>query len=210
MNKSDSIKNLSVALCKVSDEIKNPNNTANNPFFKSKYAPLDDILNLARPLLSKNGLSLIQSPITDSDKVGVSALLLHTSGEFIEFEPFYFTTKNTAQDAGSAITYARRYQVNAILGICGEDDDDGNHATGNKPEPKKEEKQKETEPPKTTPKNFFCKVCQKQITATSKSTPAQVAEKTKERTGEERCSDCFVKWQDAEKKKLNDIANGDA
>ena len=200
MNKSDGIKNLSIALCKVSDEIKNPNNTANNPFFKSKYAPLDDILNLARPLLSKNGLSLIQSPITDSDKVGVSALLLHTSGEFIEFEPFYFTTKNTAQDAGSAITYARRYQVNAILGICGEDDDDGNHATGNKPEPKKEEKPQ-------APKNFFCEDCQKQITATAKSTPAEVAQKTKDKTGKSMCSDCFKKWQAAELEKIKKAGN---
>lgn len=64
--------------------------------------------------------------------------------------------------------------------------------------------------PKETPKNFFCEECQKQITATAKSTPAQVAEKTKERTGKAICSDCFVKWQDNEKKKLTDIANGDA
>ncbi|HHV27942.1 MAG TPA: ERF family protein [Tissierellia bacterium] len=133
MNKSDSIKNLAAALAKFQGEVKNPANTADNPFFKSKYAPLQDVLNIVRPLLSRHGLSIIQIPQGDGANVSVSTLLLHESGEWIELEPLVLKAdKPTAQGAGSAITYARRYSLSAVLGISSEDDDDGNHATGNK------------------------------------------------------------------------------
>ncbi|UWG96822.1 ERF family protein [Dehalobacter sp. DCM] len=132
MNKSESIKNLAAALSKFQEEIKNPPNSADNPFFKSKYAPLNDVLNLVRPILTKNGLSVLQSPSGDGANIIVTTMLLHSSGEWIETEPLVLKAdKTTAQGAGSAITYARRYAISAVLGIASEDDDDGNHTTGN-------------------------------------------------------------------------------
>lgn len=140
MNKSESIQNLAAALAKFQEEIKNPANSADNPFFKSKYAPLNDVLNLVRPILTKHGLSVLQSPSGDGQNIIVTTLLLHSSGEWIETEPLVLKAdKPTAQGAGSAITYARRYAISAVLGISSEDDDDGNHATGND---KKEQKNK--------------------------------------------------------------------
>lgn len=131
MNKSESIKNIAIALSKFQAEVKNPANTANNPFFKSKYAPLSDILNDVRPILAKNGLSVIQTPGGDGVNVIVTTLLVHESGEWIESDPLVLKAdKATAQGAGSAITYARRYALSALLGISSEDDDDGNGATG--------------------------------------------------------------------------------
>ena len=130
MNKSEIIKELAIALSKFQGEVKNPANTASNPFFKSKYAPLNDVLNLVRPILSKNGLSVVQAPSGDGENIIVTTTLLHQSGESIEFQPLILKAdKATAQGAGSAITYARRYALSAILGISSEDDDDGNHAT---------------------------------------------------------------------------------
>ena len=127
MNKSESIKELASALAKFQGEIKNPSNTATNPFFKSKYAPLDTVLNTVRPILSKNGLSIIQAPSGDGELIIVSTTLLHSSGEWMEFPNLVLKAdKATAQGAGSAITYARRYALSAILGISSEDDDDGN------------------------------------------------------------------------------------
>ena len=138
MNKSESITKLAAALAKFQGEIKNPNNTAVNPFFKSKYAPLEEVLNTVRPILSKHGLSILQSPISSEGMVGVNTILLHESGEWIEFTPVMLNMdKPTAQGAGSAITYARRYAISAILGINSEDDDDGNNA---EPKGKVEEK----------------------------------------------------------------------
>src|SRR5690554_3738699 len=127
MRKSESIKNLAVALSKFQNEVKNPKNTADNPFYDSKYAPLQDVLNEVRPLLSKHGLSVIQSPSGDGQSVSITTLLLHESGEWIEFDPLVLKAqKITPQGAGSAITYGRRYALSAILGISSEDDDDGN------------------------------------------------------------------------------------
>ena len=130
MNKSESIKELATALAKFQEEVTNPKNTADNPFFKSKYAPLNDVLSLVRPILSKNGLSLLQSPSGDGERIVITTMLMHSSGEWIELDPLMLKAdKVTAQGAGSAITYGRRYAVSAILGISSEDDDDGNHAT---------------------------------------------------------------------------------
>jgi hypothetical protein len=130
MLKSESIKNISKALSDFLAEIKNPANTARNPFFNSKYAPLNDILNLVRPSLAKHGLSLIQGSAGDGSVVSITTLLMHESGEWIETEPLVLKAdKATAQGVGSAITYGRRYSLSAMLGISSEDDDDGNVAT---------------------------------------------------------------------------------
>lgn len=151
MNKSESIANLAAALAKFQGEVQNPKNTADNPFFKSKYAPLNDVLNLVRPLLTQHGLSLLQSPSGDGSNIVVSTILMHESGEWIEPEPLILKAdKATAQGAGSAITYARRYAVSAILGISSEDDDDGNHASDNKHQP--QQQPKPPQQPKPQPK----------------------------------------------------------
>jgi hypothetical protein len=129
VNKSESIKEIAAALSKFQAEIENPKNTADNPFFKSKYAPLNDILNLARPLLAKHGLSVLQSPSGDGERIVITTMLMHLSGEWIELDPLILKAdKITAQGAGSAITYGRRYALSALLGISSEDDDDGNGA----------------------------------------------------------------------------------
>lgn len=142
MKMSESVANIATALAKFQAEVKNPANTAANPFFKSKYAPLSDILNLVRPLLSKHGLSIVQMPSGDGENITVATLLLHESGEWIEACPLTLRAdKTTAQGAGSAITYGRRYAMSALLGISSEDDDDGDQAS--KEESKKETKQKQ-------------------------------------------------------------------
>ena len=146
MNKSESIKNIAMAMAKFQSEVKNPNSTATNPHFHNKYAPLNEILNDVRPLLTKHGLSIVQFPSGDGDKVSMATLLMHESGEWIESDPIVLKAdRPTAQGAGSGITYARRYSISAILGISSEDDDDGNGAvkqTKQKPAsaPKKQEK----------------------------------------------------------------------
>ena len=141
MNKSESIAKISKALAQFQGEVKNPANTETNPFFNSKYAPLSDILNAVRPLLSKYGLSVLQSPSGDGQNIAITTLIVHESGEWIESDPLTLKAeKATAQGAGSAITYARRYALSAMLGISSEDDNDGNAVIENsKPESEKNE-----------------------------------------------------------------------
>lgn len=148
MRMSEKVSLIAQALADFQKEVKNPANTAENPFFKSKYAPLNEILNDVRPLLAKQGLSIIQNTGGNGEVINVTTMLLHVSGEWYETCPLVLKPdKNTPQGAGSAITYARRYQLSAILGISSEDDDDGNNASNNKPAPDK------GTPKKDTPKN---------------------------------------------------------
>lgn len=135
MKFSESVKNLAFALAKFQEEVRHPENSATNPQFRSKYAPLNVVINTVKPILAKNGLSFIQSTGAEGENIVVTTVLLHESGEFIESDPLvlpaYQIKKGgekdfNAQGAGSAITYARRYSLSAILGLSSEDDDDGN------------------------------------------------------------------------------------
>lgn len=142
--------NVYAELVKVLNEMKNPINSVENSYFKSKYVPLSDILDLARPILSKYGFALLQVPtvfydavqlknggVHEQGVVKVQTSLIHQSGEKIEFPEIVIKAKDaSAQSVGSAITYARRYALASILGISGKDeDDDGNMANGNYPYP---------------------------------------------------------------------------
>lgn len=130
MKHSDELKNLAKALAKFQADIKDPARDKDNPYFKSKYVALDGLLDAVRPVLAANGLSFIQSPVSNGQDMGVATLLMHDSGEWIESDPFMLhAVKNDPQAGGSAITYARRYSLSAVLGVAWDDDDDANIAT---------------------------------------------------------------------------------
>jgi hypothetical protein len=142
-------KSVFTALLKVQEEIKNPENSANNPFAKSKYAPLNEILNMVRPLFNKNGLILIQNTGTTTEGAYVQTVIAHKDGEVLEFDKLCLKDarmSNPVQAMGSAITYGRRYQLTSILGIAGEEDTDGetskNGPANGKQQPEKEYKAK--------------------------------------------------------------------
>jgi hypothetical protein len=126
MEKSSEIKNLAIALCKFQGAVETIRKNETNPFFKSKYASLSDILNVIRQPLADNGLSFVQFP---KGKYNLETMLLHTSGEWLsesyEMEP----SKHDPQGAGSVITYQRRYALGAILGLNIDVDDDANSAS---------------------------------------------------------------------------------
>ena len=123
MEKSESIKELSIALCKFQGAVETIRKTETNPFFKSKYASLADILTVIRQPLTDNGLSFVQFP---KGKYGLETMLMHESGEWLSEWYEMVPTKNDPQGAGSVITYQRRYALGAILGLNIDVDDDGN------------------------------------------------------------------------------------
>lgn len=128
MNTSDQINEIAGALAKAQAEIRNPEKDRENPHFKSRYATLASGLDVARPVLAKHGLSVVQTPSVDGDGLFLTTRLLHSSGQWIESE--YPVCKiGQQQQMGSALTYARRYSLFALVGIApDEDDDDGNAA----------------------------------------------------------------------------------
>lgn len=128
MEKSESIKEIAKALLLFHMKVDIIKKDANNPFFKSKYASLSNILENIQLPLSESGLSFSQVPTGEG---GLTTILMHgESGEFIIGEYVMKPTKNDPQGIGSAITYQRRYALCAILGLNIEEDDDGNNASG--------------------------------------------------------------------------------
>lgn len=154
MNKSESIKELATALCKFQGSVEKIKKTATNPFFKSKYANLADILDVIREPLSESGLSFVQFPKGEHE---LDTMLMHVSGEWISETYKMAPTKNDPQGLGSAITYQRRYALGSILGLNIDDDDDGNKAS----EPIKKAIQT---PTIQQPINQLSKVLDKQLT----------------------------------------------
>ena len=134
------MENICKAFVKFQSEFKGMKPDSSNPFFKSTYISLDGILETARPILAKNGLAVIQEATGDGDYIFVKTKLIHESGEMIETEVLKMKPqKNDPQSMGSCITYSKRYQLAALLGICECIDDDANTATygNNNPEQSK-------------------------------------------------------------------------
>ncbi len=134
MEKSQSIKNLAKALMLFHLKVEKIKKDASNPFFKSKYASLSNILESIDTPLAESGLTFTQFPVAEH---GLATLLMHEeSGEYIQGEYYMKPVKDDPQGIGSAITYQRRYALAAILGLNIDEDDDGNAATHGSSTPK--------------------------------------------------------------------------
>jgi hypothetical protein len=130
MKTSQTISEIAKALSAFQSEVKQPEKDGKNPHFKSRYVTLDGTVKAIHECAHKHGLSYTQMPVSTETGVGVVTLIMHSSGEFIEMDPFILPMdKKTAQGAGSATTYARRYSLSAAFGIVSDLDDDGNDAS---------------------------------------------------------------------------------
>jgi hypothetical protein len=118
------------ALVAAIGELSNVAKTASNPYFKSKYAPLDAIVDATRPILAKHGLAIQQQPLFSDGAAGVETIIIHKSGFETSSTLLLPLKDQSPQGVGSAITYARRYALAAVLGLATEEDDDGNVGTG--------------------------------------------------------------------------------
>ena len=119
-----------MALVSAIGELQNVAKTASNPYFKSKYAPLDAIVDATRPVLLKHGLAISQTPLYMEGSAGVETTILHTSGHSTTTTLLLPLKDQSPQGVGGAITYARRYALAAVLGLATEEDDDGNVSSG--------------------------------------------------------------------------------
>ena len=129
MLKSETIGELAKALVKAQHAMDKAKKGSINPFFKSKYADLASVWEACKDHLADNGLSIVQTNDiignneTALEGVVVETTLRHTSGEWISGRLAMKPTKADPQGIGSAITYARRYALAAMVGVCPEDDD---------------------------------------------------------------------------------------
>ena len=103
-----------------------------NPHLKNRYADINAVYAAIREVLPKHNIAVIQTMLpTDGSKAHVRTMLAHKSGQWIAGECVMpLDRQGGAQGMGSAITYARRYSLSAIVGVVTEEDDDGNAAQG--------------------------------------------------------------------------------
>ena len=140
---------LAPALVALQADLKPVEKSAANPFFKSKYAPLPAVMQVVQPLLARHKLAVSQFVTHLDGQSALRTLLIHESGQLLEdTQPLLLPQTHeedkwdrdaqqlvtrfvvpTPQDQGSAITYARRYGVMAVLGLVADEDDDGNAAS---------------------------------------------------------------------------------
>lgn len=141
MNKSESIKSLAGALSQAQAEMPAVKFNATNPFLKNKYADLGALIETSKKVLATHGLSVSQLVEAQDNKIGVTTILMHNSGEWLEstcwLELGDERGKSNAQVAGSIVTYLRRYSLASILGMYADEDGDGNKPDNQKQQPKK-------------------------------------------------------------------------
>jgi hypothetical protein len=129
---SDNIADLAKALVKAQARLEGARKDSRNPHLNSKYADLASVWDACREAITGNGLSVVQT-LDDNcgdNQVCVVTTLLHESGQWIRSRLRMVASRPSKQgeqidpqSVGSAITYARRYALAAIVGVCPEDDD---------------------------------------------------------------------------------------
>lgn len=124
MERSEQLNELGKALSAAQAVIKGAAKDTKNDFFKAKYADLSSVWDACRESLTANGLSVSQFCLpSDPGTLALTTMLLHSSGQFISGTMTMPLGKADPQGFGSALTYARRYGLAAIVGVCPDDDD---------------------------------------------------------------------------------------
>lgn len=124
------IDKIALALSKAQKTIKPAVKDTLNPFFKHNYATLTSIWEAIRESFAENELSVVQSPtMLEDGRLVLISLLMHSSGQYIRSVYPIKPVKDDPQGVGSALTYARRYSLQSLAGVCAEEDDDGNAAS---------------------------------------------------------------------------------
>lgn len=135
MRTSQEIDKIAPALAKAQAKLANPKKNrevevrSTKGTYKYSYATLDSIFDLARPVLAEAEVSICQGTSHADGRWVVVTRLTHSSGQWQETDtPLPYSGHSDAQVLGSALSYAKRYGLTAMLGIASEDDDDGTRA----------------------------------------------------------------------------------
>ena len=136
-NQNNKVARLAMALCLAQADIKDAKTNKKNAYIGNSYADLTAVWQACRAALTKNDLAVVQRFKDDNrGTTYLETLLIHTSGESISSELPLMNVKDW-HSMGSAITYARRYSLCALVGIApdGEDDDGAAAQAGTKKSP---------------------------------------------------------------------------
>ncbi len=178
---------LFAALAKAQASYEVAKKTATNPHFKSKFAPLDEVIAATHAGNSANGISVLQPMVSDQfGNMYLMTIVSHESGGCIK-STVPLGEVGSIQDLGSKVTYMRRYARSALLGVAADEDDDGNAGNDSRPQSVR----KEPSAPKPAPATDLSKATQEEVIATAKAKGldgAGLAKVVYEQTGQ--------KWKD--------------
>lgn len=137
---------LYAALAVAQGSFRTAKKTSANPHFKSKFAPLEEVIAATQEGLAANGLAVIQPAVMGPDGWLLITKLTHAGGGAIE-TMVPVGNFGTVQELASKLTYLKRYTRSALLSVASDEDDDGNEATeGDKSAPR--DRSKPAAPPK--------------------------------------------------------------
>lgn len=136
---SQDITELAKALNLAQSEMRGVTKDSANPHFKNRYASLEAVIDVAKPVLTKHGLSFTQAPgALVEGAVEITTMLMHNSGQWLRSTLHMPVVKKDPQGVGSALTYGSRYSLMAVLGVPPTDDDDGERAMDRNPPQRQE------------------------------------------------------------------------
>ncbi len=145
LERSEQIGDLVAALAKAQGEFTAAKKDSDNPYYNSKYADLSAVILSVRPALAKHGIALVQASTADLERQTASVTTsIHCGEQWMSVtaeapatgrgkkapDDLSAPLRFDVQTIGAAWQYLRRYTVQGLLGVAGEDDD-GNAATGN-------------------------------------------------------------------------------
>lgn len=125
---------LFAGLAKVQQKLEQPSKDSfvDAGKYKYKFATLNEVIGAVQIAEAETGVSFSQNVTSNEDgSQSVTTMIFHEGGGFIVFDPVTIYATKKAQDAGSAISYARRYSLQTAFGIAAEEDDDGQIANDN-------------------------------------------------------------------------------
>lgn len=155
MNKSESINELADALSKFQGEVQDAERTSKS--YTGKYAKLEDIFSIIRPRLAKHGLSFVQVAHSENGKeIKIDTMLMHKSGQYISGSltidvPAPKGQSNALQEVGKAMSYAKRYAIMGMAGMCQKDEDNDADTVGKETAPTFKKAEKKEQPAQQVP-----------------------------------------------------------
>lgn len=171
MEMSDKVDAISAALVEAQAVIRGAARDSQNPHLKNRYADLTSVMEACKPALNAQGIAIVQAPVPcDGNKVAVETMLLHKSGQWLRGRAEVPMGKVDPQGYGSAMTYARRYSLAAMAGVC-PDDDDGNAASNGR----QDQRQQQPTRPQARPAAQQAKPAQQQAKPADQADPGEAA-----------------------------------
>ena len=125
IEQSETIAKLAKALLGAQKDVGHPTRNAVNPHFRNQYADLTSVIDTVTPVFNEHGITVTQFLVGSQ----LVTQLLHESGEYLRSSVELPLDRKGPQAFGSALTYLRRYTLQAIAGVNAENDDDAEGAT---------------------------------------------------------------------------------